>query len=65
MGDRYHFTVTCPKCSFVDDDAYYAPSCGFTKWQCHKCGYMAEIEYGLSLGSPLTKEDYEANEEVE
>ncbi len=37
MGDRYILTVTCSKCGFFDDDVYYAPTCGFTEWECPQC----------------------------
>jgi Zn ribbon nucleic-acid-binding protein len=56
MGDRYIFTVDCLKCGFHDDDAYYAPSCGFTTWRCLECGYRAEILDTIHLGHEV-KED--------
>lgn len=44
MGDRYIITVTCQKCSYIDNDVYYAPSCGFTQWTCPQCHSVYEIE---------------------
>ena len=44
MGTRYHLTVRCPNCQYVDDDAYYAPTCGFTDWTCPKCGLSVDLE---------------------
>lgn len=43
MGDRYFLQLTCPKCSFFDDDVYYAPTCGFVDWKC-KCGHVVDLE---------------------
>ena len=44
MGDRYFITVICPQCGFQEDGVYYAPTCGFTGWQCPHC------KRGLDLG---------------
>jgi len=44
MGDRYFLTVECPKCCYKDDDVYYAPTCGFTEWNCPKCGECVDLE---------------------
>jgi len=43
MGDQYFLTVKCPKCSHVDSDVYYAPTCGFTVYQC-RCGEEIDLE---------------------
>lgn len=43
MGTRYHITVKC-ECGEVDDDAYYAPTCGFTEWKCPKCSRVVGLE---------------------
>lgn len=43
MGDRYILTVKCPKCGLVDDDVYYAPTCGFTEHKC-ACGSVIDLE---------------------
>jgi phage FluMu protein Com len=43
MGDRYFLEITCPKCKFFDDDAYYAPTCGFTEWKCERCGHIIDL----------------------
>lgn len=44
MGDRYILEIICPKCKFFDDEVYYAPTCGFTKWRCDVCGYTIDLE---------------------
>ena len=44
MGDRYIITVTCPDCGFIDDDVYYAPTCGFVDWECPKCNKKVDLE---------------------
>ena len=42
MGDRYILTVECRKCGHVNDDVYYAPTCGFTEYQC-RCGNVVDL----------------------
>lgn len=44
MRDRYILKVTCPDCGFVDDDVYYAPTCGFVDWTCPKCDKKVDLE---------------------
>jgi len=44
MGDRYTLIVICPKCGLVDDDVYYAPTCGFITWECEKCKTVVDLE---------------------
>ena len=43
MGTRYFVRVTCPKCEFRCDNAYYAPTCGFVTWTC-ECGHEVDLE---------------------
>ena len=43
MGTRYILTVACPNCGHVDDDVYYAPTCGFVEYQC-RCGHTTDLE---------------------
>jgi len=43
MGDRYYLIVTC-NCGFVEEDVYYAPTCGFTEWKCPACGGVTNLE---------------------
>jgi transposase-like protein len=38
MGDRYILNVKCPKCEYINEEVYYAPTCGFTSHKCEKCG---------------------------
>jgi phage FluMu protein Com len=38
MGDRYILNVKCPKCDFINEEVYYAPTCGFISHKCEKCG---------------------------
>jgi ribosomal protein S27E len=61
MGDRYFLEITCPKCGFYDDNVYYAPTCGFTKWTCPKCGFRIDLaEYtGISAEEASNKEEIE------
>lgn len=53
MGDRYIIDVICPKCDFVNEDCYYAPTCDFTHWACEKCGHIIDLEEYTGI----TKED--------
>ena len=43
MGDRYTLSVKCD-CGFVDDDVWYAPTCGFLTWECPKCKKIIDLE---------------------
>ena len=47
MGARYVVTVTCPGCGRVNDDVYYAPTCGFTSLEC-ECG--TEVDFAEYTG---------------
>lgn len=44
MGDRYILTVKCTDCNTIDDDVYYAPTCGFMDWECPECGKKIDLE---------------------
>jgi len=61
MGDRYVLTVTCPKCGVVDDDVYYAPTCGFTTHEC-ACGHVTDLgaHSGISAESCSNRAEIEA-----
>lgn len=43
MGDRYHLKLTCKGCGFVDNDVYFAPTCGFTEYTCPHCGVIEDL----------------------
>jgi hypothetical protein len=42
MGTRYVLEMECEKCGVVDDDVYFAPTCGFVEWQCI-CGHVVNL----------------------
>ena len=44
MGDRYILSVTCPMCGFEDQEAYYAPTCGFLDWVCPTYDHKVDLE---------------------
>ncbi len=44
MGDRITFRMECPSCGEVDEECYYAPTCGFTTWKCPKCKKEIDLE---------------------
>ena len=58
MGDRYIITVICPKCFFVADNVYYAPTCNYTTWSCPECNSVYEIVERFEL-IHLEKKDKE------
>jgi len=43
MGDRYILSLDCPNCNHVDDDVYFAPTCGFVDWKCPQCGHVIDL----------------------
>jgi len=49
MGDRYILSMRCPKCGKLNEDVYYAPSCGFETFKCQKCGVENEIYCGFGV----------------
>ena len=61
MGDRYFITVKCPDCGHVEEDVYYAPTCGFVDWDCTKCGKKVDlVEYtGISREEASNRDEIE------
>lgn len=43
MGDRYVLDVKC-KCGYIDEDVWYAPTCGALFWKCPKCKEVIDLE---------------------
>lgn len=50
MGDRYFLTIVCPKCDMMDNDVYYAPTCGFSTHKCIGCGEEIDLEKYTGIG---------------
>ncbi len=44
MGDRYYLSVKCKKCDFVEEDVWYAPTCGVITTKCPKCNHQTNLE---------------------
>jgi hypothetical protein len=42
MGTRYVLELKCKKCGYVDNDVYFAPTCGFVTWECI-CGEVVDL----------------------
>ena len=61
MGTRYILDVLCPRCGFLDNDAYYAPTCGFTESICPKCGEVIDLEKYTGI----TVEEASSRERIE
>ena len=38
MGSRYHLTISCPHCSTLNEDVYFAPTSGLGSHGCRGCG---------------------------
>jgi len=59
MGDRYFLTVTCPQCQYIEYNVYYAPTCGFIKWDCPSCGAEVDLEKltGISYEDASNREE--------
>lgn len=60
MGDRFLLQMTCPKCQFIDDDVYFAPTCGCVDWKCPECGEKVD----LIKHTGITKEAASNREEI-
>lgn len=50
MGDRYELQLNCAYCG-KEQEVYYAPSSGFTAFNCEDCGEAN----GISMGFEATK----------
>ena len=44
MGDRITLEVTCSKCGKIDEQVWYAPTCGVMTWKCPMCGTIIDLE---------------------
>ena len=64
MGTRYFIQVRCPstRCDLVEDDVYYAPTCGFIEWVCPDCGLIVDLELytGISYDDASNLTEIEA-----
>ena len=62
MGDRYIIVVVCPNCQFKEEEVYYAPTCGFTKWTCPECSKVVNLEKytGISYEDASNRSEIES-----
>lgn len=62
MGDRYFLAIQCKHCQTTDHEVYYAPTCGFTEWECPNCGAVVDLEKltGISYKDASNREEIEA-----
>ena len=37
MGDRYELELHCAYCNELNEDVWYAPTCGFNTFTCSNC----------------------------
>jgi len=50
VGDRYYINnMKCAYCGVIQEEVYYAPSCGFTTHLCYDCGEENKIYLGFKL----------------
>lgn len=56
MGDRYTLQLKCAYCDELNDDVYYAPSCGFLSFKCQRCGNENWINQGFYVEKISKKE---------
>ena len=61
MGDRYFIQMRCRKCGHIEEDVYFAPTCGFTDWKCPKCGKKHDLykETGISYEEASNRTEIE------
>lgn len=52
MGDRWTLALKCAHCEKLNEDVYYAPTCGFLNFTCEHCGQ----ENGIAECFHATKE---------
>jgi len=43
MGDRYTFNAKCAYCDKLNEEVYFAPTCGFIVHKCESCGKTNKI----------------------
>ncbi len=52
MGTRYYVHLNCAHCNKMNEEIYYAPTCGFVNFHCKVCGK----ENGIDMNFTATKE---------
>lgn len=60
MGSRYISDVVCPYCGRLNEEVYYAPTCGFNWQKCENCGETFNLSFEI-VG--IKREQKEANHE--
>lgn len=58
MGDRYILTMICEKCGYIDNDVYFAPTCGFDRWTC-KCGNEVDLVEHTGITEEMASNKHE------
>jgi transcription elongation factor Elf1 len=51
MGDRYTGNFKCEYCNTLNEDVWYAPTCGAYTFKCAKCGRSSFIDCALNTKS--------------
>ena len=60
MGDRFYADVKCYNCGKVNENVYYAESCGFDYFTCYSCRTLNSIAIRL-VGVPYREPKDEDN----
>ena len=64
MGDRYILCDDCPFCGQINDNVWYAPTCGAYSKKCCKCGKTFYINSNFKFVKKLTDEEMKAGYEM-
>jgi len=48
MGERFYLDLKCAYCGKLNENVYYAPTCGIYKFQCCKCMSTNFITYDFN-----------------
>jgi len=53
MGSRWLLELHCAHCGKLNDDVYYAPTCGFLDFKCEYCGKKNDIIENFDAHKPV------------
>ena len=65
MGNRYFLKMTCDRCGAMEEDIYFAPTCGFTKWKCPGCGLSVNLIKHTGITAEMASNTDEIKSKVE
>ena len=65
MGTRWILGLNCAHCGKLNDDVYYAPTCGFLNFACEHCGKENGIFENFEARKERNTEDDEDRTQVQ